>query len=43
VFSIDGHELEVIEADFVPIEPYTARNVLVGIGIALPYTTREMG
>ncbi|KAF2261560.1 hypothetical protein CC78DRAFT_561712 [Lojkania enalia] len=32
VFSIDGHNLTVIESDFVPIEPYTNTSVLVGIG-----------
>jgi FtsP/CotA-like multicopper oxidase with cupredoxin domain len=32
VFSIDGHRLKVVEADFVPITPYTTESVLVGIG-----------
>ncbi|KAK3937427.1 putative laccase precursor [Diplogelasinospora grovesii] len=32
VFSIDNHRLEVIEADFVPIEPYMTDNIKVGIG-----------
>lgn len=32
VFSIDGHRLKVVEADFVPIKPYTTKSVLVGIG-----------
>ena len=32
VFSIDEHELEVIEADFVPIRPYKSNSILVGIG-----------
>ena len=31
-FTIDNHELEVVEADFVPIKPYTTKNVLVAIG-----------
>ena len=31
-FTIDNHELEVVEADFVPIKPYTTTNVLVAIG-----------
>jgi FtsP/CotA-like multicopper oxidase with cupredoxin domain len=33
VFTIDDHSLEVIEADFVPIEPYTTPKILVGIGM----------
>ncbi|KAI9892924.1 MAG: hypothetical protein M1814_001083 [Vezdaea aestivalis] len=32
VFSIDGHNVSVIGADFVPIEPYNTSSVLVGIG-----------
>lgn len=32
VFSIDNHWLQVISADFVPIEPYYTTSVLVGIG-----------
>ena len=32
VFSIDGHSLTVVGADFVPIVPYTTGGVLVGIG-----------
>lgn len=32
VFAIDNHNLTVIQADFVPIEPYTNGSVLVGIG-----------
>jgi hypothetical protein len=32
IFTIDNHTLEVIEADFVPIEPYNTSNILVGIG-----------
>lgn len=32
VFAIDEHFLEVIEADFVPIKPYTTDKILVGIG-----------
>ena len=31
IFSIDGHNLTVIGADFVPIEPYNTRSVLVAI------------
>jgi hypothetical protein len=33
IFTIDDHMLEVIEADFVPIEPYNTTNILVGIGM----------
>lgn len=32
VFSIDNHVIWVIEADFVPIFPYTTNSVLIGIG-----------
>ena len=32
VFSIDNHWLQVIGADFVPIEPYFNTSILVGIG-----------
>jgi hypothetical protein len=32
VFSIDNHNLTVIESDFVPIRPYTNKSVLIGIG-----------
>jgi len=32
VFSVDNHWLQVIGADFVPIEPYWNTSVLVGIG-----------
>ena len=32
IFSIDKHMLQVVEADFVPIEPYYADSVLIGIG-----------
>ncbi|TVY80724.1 Laccase [Lachnellula suecica] len=32
VFAVDNHNLTVIGMDFVPIVPYTARGVLVGIG-----------
>ncbi|KAK6538547.1 hypothetical protein TWF694_010126 [Orbilia ellipsospora] len=31
-FSIDGHQLQVISADFVPINPYTVSNLTVAIG-----------
>jgi FtsP/CotA-like multicopper oxidase with cupredoxin domain len=33
IFTIDNHTLEVIEADFVPIEPYNTSNILIGIGM----------
>ncbi|KAK4118010.1 multicopper oxidase [Parathielavia appendiculata] len=32
VFSIDDHELEVIEMDFVPIKPYRTDHIKIGIG-----------
>ena len=32
IFSIDMHELTVVEADFVPIKPYRTTSILVGIG-----------
>ncbi|OCL10471.1 laccase-like multicopper oxidase [Glonium stellatum] len=32
VFSIDNHKFWVIEADFVPIEPYQTDHIVVGIG-----------
>ncbi|KAK0719189.1 multicopper oxidase-domain-containing protein [Lasiosphaeris hirsuta] len=32
VFTIDGHNMTVVEADFVPIHPYTTGNVTIGIG-----------
>lgn len=32
VFSIDNHILQVIDSDFVPIEPYFTTSVLIGIG-----------
>lgn len=32
IFSIDSHRFWVVEADFVPIKPYQATSVLVGIG-----------
>lgn len=32
VFSIDNHVLQVIDSDFVPIEPYYTTSVVVGIG-----------
>ncbi|KAJ4301509.1 hypothetical protein N0V90_003602 [Kalmusia sp. IMI 367209] len=32
IFSIDSHNLTVVEADFVPIKPYTTNSVLIGIG-----------
>lgn len=32
IFSIDSHKFWVVEADFVPIKPYRAESVLIGIG-----------
>ena len=32
VFSIDNHWLQIVGADFVPIEPYFNTSVLIGIG-----------
>ena len=32
IFSIDGHKLQVIEVDFVPIKTYNTTSILVGIG-----------
>lgn len=32
IFSIDNHMLQIIGSDFVPIRPYFADSVLVGIG-----------
>lgn len=32
-FSIDGHTLQVIAADFVPIVPYTANYINIGMGM----------
>ena len=32
IFSIDGHDMQVIGIDFVPIKPYITNHVLVGIG-----------
>lgn len=32
VFSIDNHWLQIISADFVPIEPYRNTSLLIGIG-----------
>jgi len=32
IFSIDGHDLEVVETDLVPIEPYKTKSIFVGIG-----------
>jgi FtsP/CotA-like multicopper oxidase with cupredoxin domain len=32
VFSIDNHMLEVVSADFAPIQPYKNQSILVGIG-----------
>lgn len=36
VFSIDNHELEVVEMDFVPIKPYFTNHIKVGIGTFQP-------
>ncbi|EHK98291.1 putative Laccase-3 [Glarea lozoyensis 74030] len=30
--SLDGHNLTVIQADFVPTKPYTAQTIFIGIG-----------
>ncbi|KAH8423781.1 uncharacterized protein LDX57_001540 [Aspergillus melleus] len=32
IFSVDGHELQVIGADLVPIQPYTTTQIAIGIG-----------
>jgi hypothetical protein len=32
VFSIDNHVLQIVEADFVPVQPFTTHSVLVAIG-----------
>lgn len=32
VFSIDNHNFTVVEADFVPIEPYNTTSILIAIG-----------
>ena len=32
IFSIDNHLMQVVGADFVPIEPYKKNHLLVGIG-----------
>lgn len=32
IFSIDGHNITVIENDLVPIEPYTTTSLSIGIG-----------
>ena len=32
VFTIDDHTIEVMSSDFVPIQPYKTRAILVGIG-----------
>ncbi len=31
-FSIDNHMLQVVSADFVPIQPYQSKSILIGIG-----------
>ncbi|GAB7365366.1 hypothetical protein MBLNU230_g6445t1 [Neophaeotheca triangularis] len=32
IVSLDGHNMQVITADFVPIEPYTTNSIFVAIG-----------
>ncbi|KAI6823193.1 Laccase-3 [Hortaea werneckii] len=32
VMSLDGHQMEVIASDFVPIEPFNTTNLFLGIG-----------
>lgn len=32
VFSMDGHEFQIITSDLVPIHPYNATSILLGIG-----------
>ena len=32
VFSIDNHEFQIVEADFVPVSPYPTQTIMVGIG-----------
>ena len=32
MLSIDNHRMQIVSADFVPIQPYTSDSVLVGIG-----------
>lgn len=32
IFSIDGHEMEVIQTDLVPIKPYNTSSLFLGIG-----------
>ncbi|KAL8923535.1 MAG: hypothetical protein Q9172_003071 [Xanthocarpia lactea] len=32
VFSIDGHDMVVIANDYVPVRPYTAKTVFLGVG-----------
>lgn len=33
IFSIDGHKLEVIATDLVPIRPYITDSIFIGIGM----------
>lgn len=35
IFSIDGHNMTVIENDLVPIEPYVTTSLSIGIGKSL--------
>ncbi|KAH7054542.1 putative multicopper oxidase, type 1 [Macrophomina phaseolina] len=32
VFSMDGHEFQIITADLVPVHPYNATSIMIGIG-----------
>lgn len=32
IFSIDNHNFTVVEADFVPVEPFNATSILIAIG-----------
>ena len=32
IFTIDEHMLQIIGSDFLPIKPYYADSVLVGVG-----------
>ena len=39
-FWIDGHNLTIIQTDFVPIEPYTVS--VLNIGIGMLHTLRSL-
>lgn len=41
IFAIDNHDLLVIAADLVPIEPYVTDSVFLGIGTLEAITERE--